>query len=82
MIQGGLIGLILHGGILLLVLSAIEKMNTNRTGLSTAFVVSLLPWLFDFDQDFAMYVANAVKFALVMAFLIAPIALFERYGGL
>jgi len=56
-------------------------MNTNRTGLSTAFVVALLPWVIDFDQDFAMYVANAVKFSLVMAFLIAPIALFERYGG-
>ena len=78
LIQGGMIGLILHGGILLLVLAAIERMNTNRTGISTAFVVALLPWLIDFDQDFSMYVANAVKFSLVMIILYVPIVLIER----
>ena len=80
-IQGGMIGLILHGGILLMVLATIEKMNSNRTGLSTAFVVAMLPWLIDFDQDFAMYVANAVKFALVMTILFIPIYLIERKEG-
>ena len=78
LIQGGIIGLILHGGILLLVLAAIERMNTNRTGISTAFVVALLPWLIDFDQDFSMYVANAVKFSSVMIILYVPIVLIER----
>jgi hypothetical protein len=78
LIQGGMIGLILHGGILLLVLAAIERMNANRTGASTTLVVALLPWLIDFDQDFSMYVANALKFALVMLILFIPIVLIER----
>jgi hypothetical protein len=78
LIQGGMIGLILHGGILLLVLAAIERMNKNRTGASTTLVVALLPWLIDFDQDFSMYVANAVKFSLVMIILYMPIVLIER----
>lgn len=78
LIQGGMIGLILHGGVLLLVLAAIERMNTNRNGASTAFVVALLPWLIDFDQDFSMYVANAVKFSLMMTILYMSIVLLER----
>ncbi len=41
-------------------------------------VAALLPWLIDFDQDFAIYVANAVKFALVMAVLFIPVAVIER----
>ena len=77
-VQGGLIGLVLHAGVLLLVLAGVEKLNRGRTTFSTALVVALLPWLIDFDQDFAMYVANAVKFALVMLILFIPIVLIER----
>ncbi|HER26070.1 MAG TPA: hypothetical protein ENI69_03065 [Rhodospirillales bacterium] len=77
-IMGGLIGLIIHGGLLILALAGIERLNRNPTALSTAFVAALLPWLIDFDQDFALYVANAVKFALVMAALLIPMALIER----
>ncbi len=29
-------------------------------------VVALLPWWIDFDQDFVLYVANMVKFFLIM----------------
>jgi hypothetical protein len=39
---------------------------------------AFLPYLVDFDQDFALYVANAVKFALVMGVLYVPIAVIEK----
>ena len=78
LIHGGIFGLIIHAGLLLFALAGIEKLNANRSALSTCLVVALLPWLIDFDQDFAMYLANAVKFALVMLILFIPIVLIER----
>lgn len=78
LIQGGLIGLIFHGGLLLLGLAVVERFNANPTALSTAMVTAMLPWLIDFDQDFALYVANAVKFGLVMMVLFVPVTMIER----
>lgn len=69
-IQGGGAGLLLHGGILIVYLGGMGWLSRNPRSLSTVSVVALLPWLIDFDQDFAMYVANAVKFFLVMLPLI------------
>ena len=34
---------------------------------ATVIITSLMPWLIDFDQDFAMYLANAIKFFIVMS---------------
>ena len=48
--------------------------------MSTALVVALLTWLIEFDQDFTMYVANAVNFTLVMLILFVPMVLIERYN--
>lgn len=78
LIHGGVIGLIVHAGLLLLGLAIIERFNTNPKALSAAMVTALLPWLMDFDQDFAMYIANAAKFAVVMAIVFIPIVLIER----
>ena len=61
-------------------MAGIERLNANRKSLSTALVVALLPWLVDFDQDFTMYVANAVIFTLVMLILFVPMVLIERYN--
>lgn len=65
-IQGGWMGLILHGGLLLVALGGLTWFSRNPGSLSSTTIVALLPWLIDFDQDFAMYAANAVKFFLVM----------------
>ena len=78
LIHGGVIGLILHSGLLILGLAVVERFNANPAALPTAMVAALLPWLMDLDQDFAMYIANAVKFALVMAVVFVPIAIIER----
>ena len=80
-IKGGIWGLVFHVGILLFALAIVETFNANRAALSTTLVVALLPWLIDFDQDFAMYVANAVKFTLVMLILFVPMVLIEHYNG-
>ena len=77
-IHGGIIGLIIHTGLLLLALAAIERFNANSAALPSAMVAAMLPWLIDFDQGFAIYIANAVKFALVMAAVFVPVAMIER----
>ncbi len=65
-IQGGWVGLLLHGGVLIGCLGGMVWLARNPYRLATVTVVALLPWLIDFDQDFALYAANAVKFFLVM----------------
>ena len=69
-IQGGTIGLLLHGGILIMCLGGLGWISRRDDQLATVTIVALLPWLIDFDQDFTMYVANAVKFFLAMTPLI------------
>ena len=69
-IQGGAIGLLLHMGILIVFLAGATLLTRSPRNLSTVCVTALLPWLIDFDQDFAMYVANAAKFFLTMLPLI------------
>ena len=65
-IYGGGLGLMLHGGVLLAALSLLTWLGRDPRRLSTITVVAMLPWLIDFDQDFTLYAANAVKFCLVM----------------
>lgn len=77
-IQGGWPGLLLHAGLLLLALAAIERLNADPRTLPTMMTAAMLPWLIDFDQDFALYVANAVKFGLVMAAVTVPVAMIEK----
>ena len=66
-IRGGWPGLLLHVGLLLMVLAAIERHNADPRTLPAMMTAAMLPWLIDFDQDFALYVANAVKFGIVVA---------------
>ena len=69
-IQGGKIGFLLHGGILIICLGVFGWVSRRDNHLATVVIVALLPWLIDFDQDLAMYVANAVKFFFAMTPLI------------
>ena len=78
-IQGGLASLILHAGILAIALAVITLITRNPRSLSTASVTAILPWLIDFDQDFAMYVANAMKFFLAILPLIFYAVLSENH---
>ena len=70
-IHGGLAGALIHGGILIVCLGGLVWLGRTPHSLSTLAVVALLPWLIDFDQDFTLYVANAVKFFLAMLPFIA-----------
>jgi hypothetical protein len=49
-----------------MVLAAIERHNFDPRRLPAMMTAAMLPWLVDFDQDFALYVANAVKFGVVV----------------
>jgi len=69
-IYGGWAGLLLHGGILITCLGGVMWMGRNPHSVSAIAAVAMLPWLIDFDQDFTLFVANAVKFFLVMLPLI------------
>ena len=77
-IHGGWTALFLHGGLLIIGLGCLVRLSRDPRSLSSAAVVALLPWLIDFDQDFAMYVANAVKFHLAMLPMIFLVGLLER----
>ncbi len=80
-IYGGWAGLLLHGGLLIAGLAGLVRLGRNRDGVAAVTVVALLPWLIDFDQDFALYVANAVKFFLVMLPLVLLTARMDRPPG-
>ena len=77
-IQGGWAGLLVHGGILLIALGAFARLSRNPGSLSSTTIAAMLPWLIDFDQDFAIYMANAVKFFLVMSPLVLIAGLSEK----
>jgi hypothetical protein len=64
--HGGMAGLIMHGALLLLLLGAITGFSCNTPGLCRIAVFALLPWWIDFDQDFALFIGNIVKFGLFM----------------
>lgn len=78
LIQGGWIGLLLHGGFLIAALGGLAWLSRDPARLATVSVVALLPWLIDFDQDFALYVANSVKFFLAMLPLVVLAAIMNR----
>ncbi|MEO5372777.1 MAG: hypothetical protein H7840_00705 [Alphaproteobacteria bacterium] len=67
LIRGGPVGLAAAGGTLLLLLGAVTvgALRGGRTGL--VGMGALLPWMVDFDQSFALYLANAVKMGLIVA---------------
>jgi len=78
-IHGGRIGLAVHVGLLIAALGWLTSLSRAPESLPSVALAALLPWLIDFDQDFAMYVANAVKFfTLGMAPLAIAAALAER----
>ena len=52
------------------VLAGVVWLGRNSRGLATVVCVAMLPWLIDFDQDFALFAANAIKFFLAMLPLI------------
>ena len=66
-VYGGIDGLLLHGLILFLGLSGITILSFKKPGLSRVVVFALLPWWIDFDQDFALYIGNIIKFVLIMS---------------
>lgn len=73
MIKTGELGLLLHAGILLVGIGILTWISKRFDGVGAAYVMSLLPWWIDFDQDFALYVAHIVKFSLVMGLILIPI---------
>lgn len=75
LIMAGPVGLLVAGLVALLMLDRTGAVML-RGGVRAAWLGAVAPWLIDFDQHFTMYVANAVKFALVLA----PLAL--GLGGL
>ncbi len=78
LIHGGMAGLVLHGGLLLCALGFLARAGKDPESSGAVLSVALLPWLVDFDQDFALYVGNAVKFGLLMIILTLGLALMGK----
>ncbi|MEC8724800.1 MAG: hypothetical protein VXX97_00940 [Pseudomonadota bacterium] len=79
-IEGGVPGLLVHGSILLFFLGGATALAFRRPGLTRVVVFALLPWWIDFDQDFALYFGNIVKFGLCITplMLISSVSLKQR----
>ena len=65
-IHGGAAALLLHGAFLLVFLWCAGAVAVWGVGLPRVAVFALLPWWIDFDQDFALYVGNMIKFGILM----------------
>ena len=72
-IKAGIAGMVIHTGILLAALGTLTWIAIRYPGLGAVSVMALLPWWIDFDQDFALYVANLVKFFLLMCLILIPL---------
>ncbi|MGJ3258571.1 MAG: hypothetical protein ACFE0S_03120 [Rhodospirillales bacterium] len=80
-IHGGPIGILFHGAFLLAGLAVITAIARAYPGIGTVIVMALLPWWIDFDQDFALYIANLVKFFLLMCLIAVPALVLGRTTG-
>jgi len=74
-IKGGFVGALVHGAIVICLLTLLGVL-AQASVAGRVFIMALLPWWFDFDQDFAIYVGNLVKFSLTML----PVFLFTLLG--
>ena len=74
-IKGGFAGALVHGAILVCLLT-LGGVLAQVSLAGRIFIMALLPWWFDFDQDFSLYVGNLVKFSLIML----PVFLFALLG--
>lgn len=70
--KGGRASLLVAEAILVMLFAGIMK-ALHRGGITAIIAVALLPWLVDFDQDFALYTANAVKTAMTMLAVIGAV---------
>ena len=78
-IKGGALGFYVHCGILIIGLT-VFSLVARRYGDSGAVVcLSMLPWWINFEQHFGLYVANLVKFGLVIVGTYIIILLVEKY---
>ena len=79
-IKGGVPGLLIHGSVLLFFLGGATALAFRRPGLTRVVIFALLPWWIDFDQDFALYFGNIVKFGLCITplMLISSVSLKQR----
>ena len=66
-VHGGIEGLLIHGLIIFFGLGGITILALKKPGLVRVVVFALLPWWIDFDQDFALYIGNIIKFILIMS---------------
>ena len=79
-IHGGNGAALLHGAIVLATLGLASMICFNGTVFHRVIVFALLPWWIDFDQHFALYVGNLVKFGIIMLpFMLLASGRFDQY---
>ncbi|MBX9634170.1 MAG: hypothetical protein K2X44_04240, partial [Magnetospirillum sp.] len=77
LLRGGTAGIALFG-VVMMAAGGMLLWAWRGPGLLPALALALSPWLLDFDQYFAMYLANAVRAALAMAVAAAALHLLCR----
>lgn len=76
--QAGWRGLVTAEATLVVILGIVAWLAVGSGAVTTALCVSAVPWLVDFDQDLAFYIANAVKYTVMILPLAALAAWMNR----
>ena len=79
LIKGGALGLYVHGGILIIGLTVFSLVARRHGDAGAVVCLSMLPWWINFEQHFGLYVANLVKFGLVIIGTYIIILIVEKY---
>ena len=79
--RAGWAGLALALGVLAAGLSVVAALS-RRSAAGMIAATALIPWLIDFDQHFALYIANALKMFIYMSPVVLVLALAERHAVL
>jgi len=80
-VQAGATGLAVAQGLTIAALVGLTMICLRRGTVGLIALATLFPWLADFDQSFALYVANGTKFALISLPALAALAWLMRGTG-
>lgn len=81
LIKAGPLGLAVAGGVLVLLLGGVTVATARGGAMGAVTLAALLPWMVDFDQNFALYLANAVKMGMTAGLVLVAVHWVRKKAG-
>lgn len=66
LIRGGRLGLLTSAIVILSIFIGLTFLQNRSTSFGTIAVLALMPWWIDFEQDYAIYIGNIIKYGSVI----------------